>query len=95
MACQRMDFGNNFWSKDGPKIDAQNVAVKVAKMMPKGYQHGNKIDTQYDQQPMPEQVAKQIMKIINNHVILMCKNTQIHYTKKFVEGAVAETRWRI
>ena len=30
------------------------------------------------QNPMPKQVAKQIMNIIKNHVFLMCKNMQIH-----------------
>ena len=62
-----------FWIQKWFKINATIDTGRIKKMMSKGYQIVIKIDTQYTQKSMPKQVAKKMMKIINNHIV-QCKN---------------------
>ena len=89
MLQQSQQFGRKWLAKgpilgtiSGPKIfqnRCTNRCRKHCEMMPKGYQNGIKNDPQYNQQSMLKPVAKQTMKIIKNHVSLMCKNMQVRF----------------
>ena len=47
-------------------------------LIPNGCQTGPNFDAKTHQKVMPKQVTEKIVKIIKNHVSLMCKNMRIH-----------------
>jgi hypothetical protein len=83
------------------KHPLQNQSGKVKKKhakrcqcIPKGYPNGAKFDAQSHQKPKPKLLAEKIMKIINNHVFLMCKTCKFIIKTMFFESLAGCVRER-
>ena len=64
------------------KNDSTNHQNKFTEQ--KGSQNGSKIDAQTHQKPLPKQVSKKIMEIIENNVSLKGKTIEIHIKNKCI-----------
>ena len=63
-----------------PQNHEKTTTKKTRTLMPKGCQNGAKIDAKTHQKSMQKQVARNMRKILKNHVFPLCKTMQKHRT---------------